>query len=113
MQHDEHAGGLQQLALAGRFGLTVDDVLLGCSPLGHMTGYAAVMMLGLRLGGTVVLQDLWEVKQGVTIMARGASPHRRVDAVPERHLLKRWPAARRGRTVCGLSCAVGRRSRRC
>ncbi|MFO1270373.1 MAG: AMP-binding protein [Rubrivivax sp.] len=57
-------------SLAGRFGLTVDDVLLGCSPLGHMTGYAAVMMLGLRLGGTVVLQDLWEPKQGVTIMAR-------------------------------------------
>ncbi len=56
-------------ALAGRFGLTPDDVLLGCSPLGHMTGYAAVMCLGLRLGGTVVLQDIWEPKQGVTIMA--------------------------------------------
>ncbi len=57
-------------SLAGRFGLKQDDVLLGCSPLGHMTGYAAVMMLGLRLGGTVVLQDIWEPKQGVTIMAR-------------------------------------------
>ena len=56
-------------ALAGRFGLQADDVLLGCSPLGHMTGYAAVLMLGLRLGATVVLQDLWEARQGVAIMA--------------------------------------------
>ena len=56
-------------ALAGRFGLQADDVLLGCSPLGHMTGYAAVLMLGLRLGATVVLQDIWEARQGVAIMA--------------------------------------------
>ena len=45
-------------AIAGRFGLVSDDVLLACSPLGHMTGYAAVMMLGIRLGATVVLQDV-------------------------------------------------------
>ena len=56
-------------ALAGRFGLAADDVLLACSPLGHMTGYAAVMMLGMRLGATVVLQDIWEVQRGVALMA--------------------------------------------
>ena len=56
-------------ALAGRFGLHADDVLLGCSPLGHMTGYAAVLMLGQRLGATVVLQDIWDARQGVAIMA--------------------------------------------
>ena len=56
-------------SLAGRFGLGDDDVLLGCSPLGHMTGYAAILLLGLRLGGTVVLQDIWEARQGVQIMA--------------------------------------------
>jgi cyclohexanecarboxylate-CoA ligase len=56
-------------ALAGRFGLVADDVLLACSPLGHMTGYAAVMMLGVRLGATVVLQDIWEVQRGVALMA--------------------------------------------
>ena len=56
-------------ALAGRFGLQADEVLLGCSPLGHMTGYAAVLMLGLRLGATVVLQDIWEARQGVAIRA--------------------------------------------
>jgi cyclohexanecarboxylate-CoA ligase len=55
-------------ALAGRFGLVPDDVLLACSPLGHMTGYAAVMKLGLRLGATVVLQDVWDVQRGVALM---------------------------------------------
>ncbi len=56
-------------SLAGRFGLNTDDVLLACSPLGHMTGYAAVMMLGISLGATVVLQDVWEAQRGVSIMA--------------------------------------------
>ena len=55
-------------SLSGRFGLTSDDVMLACSPLGHMTGYAAVMLLAVRLGATTVLQDVWQVKQGVAIM---------------------------------------------
>ena len=56
-------------ALAERFGLMSDDVLLACSPVGHMTGYAAVLVLGVYLGSTVVLQDIWEARRGVTIMA--------------------------------------------
>jgi cyclohexanecarboxylate-CoA ligase len=56
-------------SLAGRFGLDGKDVLLACSPLGHMTGYAAVMLLGISLGATVVLQDVWEGRRGVAIMA--------------------------------------------
>ena len=56
-------------SLSGRFHLTSDDVMLACSPVGHMTGYAAVMVLAVRLGATTVLQDVWEVKKGVTIMA--------------------------------------------
>ena len=56
-------------SLAGRFGLEAEDVLLGCSPFGHMTGYAATMLLGIRLGATIVLQDIWEVRRGVTLMA--------------------------------------------
>jgi len=70
VMHDSNRLVACNNSLAGRFGLTAEDVLLGCSPLGHMTGYAAVLLLGLRLGGTVVLQDLWEPRQGVTIMAR-------------------------------------------
>lgn len=57
-------------ALGGRFGLGGDDTYLASTPMGHMTGYVAVVLIGLRNGGTVVLQDLWEGRQGVAIMAR-------------------------------------------
>jgi cyclohexanecarboxylate-CoA ligase len=57
------------IALAGRFGLDKSDTMLVCSPLGHMTGFAAGMLLGLKIGATVIFQDVWEPKRGVTIMA--------------------------------------------
>lgn len=56
-------------SLAGRFELDADDVLFGCSPLSHMVGYAAVMLLGIRLGATIVLQDIWEAGLGVALVA--------------------------------------------
>lgn len=55
-------------ALSGRFELTADEVFLASTPVGHMTGYVAVVLIGLRNAGTVVLQDFWESRQGVTIM---------------------------------------------
>ncbi len=55
-------------ALSGRFGLGHDDIYLASTPVGHMTGYVAVVLIGLRQGGTVVLQDFWEPAQGVRIM---------------------------------------------
>ena len=57
------------VSLAGRFGLDGNDVLHACSPMGHMTGYAAVMLLAVRLGATMVLQDVWDARRGVTMMA--------------------------------------------
>jgi len=57
------------VALAERFHLAADDTMLVCSPLGHMTGFAAGMLIGLKIGATVVFQDVWEPKRGVTIMA--------------------------------------------
>lgn len=61
-------------ALSGRFGLGNGDTFLASTPVGHMTGYVAVVLIGLRQGGTVVLQDLWEPAQGVRIMvAEGVS----------------------------------------
>jgi cyclohexanecarboxylate-CoA ligase len=57
------------IALAGRFEFDASDVMLVCSPLGHMTGYAAGMLLGLKIGATVIFQDIWEPKRGVSIMA--------------------------------------------
>ncbi|RXH04317.1 AMP-binding protein [Bradyrhizobium vignae] len=57
-------------ALSGRFGLDSSDVLLVASPVGHMTGYAAIVLLSVYLGGTMILQDIWEPKRGVGLMAR-------------------------------------------
>jgi cyclohexanecarboxylate-CoA ligase len=57
-------------ALTERFGLDARDVLLVASPVGHMTGYAAIVLLSVYLGGTMILQDVWEPKHGVSLMAR-------------------------------------------
>jgi cyclohexanecarboxylate-CoA ligase len=57
-------------ALSGRFGLTEDDVFMASTPVGHMTGYVAAVLIGLRQGGTVILQDVWEGKQGVALMVK-------------------------------------------
>jgi cyclohexanecarboxylate-CoA ligase len=57
-------------ALSGRFRLDSSDVLLVASPVGHMTGYAAIVLLSVYLGGTMILQDIWEAKRGVSLMAR-------------------------------------------
>lgn len=54
--------------LAARFGLAAEDVLLVCSPLGHMTGYAAGAMLAVRLGATMVLQDVWDARRALDLM---------------------------------------------
>lgn len=55
-------------ALSGRFGLGGDDIYLASTPVGHMTGYVAVVLIGLRQCGTVVMQDFWDAKKGVSIM---------------------------------------------
>ena len=57
-------------ALSGRFGLGENDVYLASTPVGHMTGYVAVVLIGLRQGGSVVLQDFWDPAQAVRIMVR-------------------------------------------
>ena len=62
-------------ALGTGFGLTEDDVLLCSMPLGHMAGYAAVLLQAMRLGATLVLQDVWEPERGVEIMAREGVTH--------------------------------------
>lgn len=57
-------------ALTQRFGLHDHEVLLVASPVAHMTGYAAVVLLSVYLTGTMVLQDVWEPKHGVALMVR-------------------------------------------
>ena len=57
-------------ALTQRFGLHDHEVLLVASPVAHMTGYAAVVLLSIYLGATMVLQDVWEPRHGVSLMTR-------------------------------------------
>lgn len=55
--------------IAERAGLSSDDVIQVSSPVGHMLGFAAGVMLALRLGSTMTMQDVWEGKRGVELMA--------------------------------------------
>jgi cyclohexanecarboxylate-CoA ligase len=57
-------------ALTGRFGLDEKDVLLVASPVGHMTGYAALVLLSVYLRATMILQDVWVPSHGVSLMVR-------------------------------------------
>ncbi|MCB1475893.1 MAG: AMP-binding protein [Rhodobiaceae bacterium] len=56
-------------AFISRFGLRPDDIILACSPLGHLTGLIAGLLIGIRNGSTVVLQDIWDRNYGVRLMA--------------------------------------------
>jgi cyclohexanecarboxylate-CoA ligase len=57
-------------AMGDRAHLRPDDVVFGCSPLGHMTGYGMSLALAMRLGATLVLLDIWEAQRGVQIMVQ-------------------------------------------
>lgn len=50
-----------------RMGLTPSEVVLGASPLAHLTGYGYLAMLPLILNATTVLQDIWEPKRALRI----------------------------------------------
>lgn len=62
-------------SLGDRFGLTPDDVQIGSTPFGHMTGYTAVMYQTLFYGGTMVMMDVWSPDDGVPIMVREGVTH--------------------------------------
>lgn len=62
-------------ALGDRFGLTTEDVHIGSTPFGHMTGYAAVMFQSLYYGSTMVMMDVWSPDDGVPIMVREGITH--------------------------------------
>lgn len=57
-------------AFIERIGVTPDDNVLSAAPLGHLTGYAVLATIPLMLGSTAVLQDVWDGKRGLEIMAR-------------------------------------------
>ena len=50
------------------YGLTQKDVILGASPMAHLTGYGYLAMIPLILNATTVLQDIWEPKQALELV---------------------------------------------
>ncbi|WP_238366892.1 AMP-binding protein [Mesobacterium pallidum] len=62
-------------SLGERFGLRAEDVQIGSTPFGHMTGYTAVMYQTLYYGGTMVLMDIWLPDGAVPIMTREGVTH--------------------------------------
>ena len=47
--------------------LNQSDVILGASPMAHLTGYGYLAMIPLVLNSTTVLQDIWDAKRAVQI----------------------------------------------
>ena len=45
--------------LRDRYGLNEDDIIFGCSPLGHAVGFTHALRMTLTIGGSIVLLDRW------------------------------------------------------
>jgi cyclohexanecarboxylate-CoA ligase len=50
------------------YSLTQKDVILGASPMAHLTGYGYLAMIPLILNATTVLQDIWEPQQALQLI---------------------------------------------
>ena len=50
------------------YGLTSKDVILGASPMAHLTGFGYLAMIPLILNATTVLQDIWEPRQALDLI---------------------------------------------
>ncbi len=50
------------------YGLHQKDVILGASPMAHLTGFGYLAMVPLILNATTVLQDIWEPKRALEII---------------------------------------------
>jgi cyclohexanecarboxylate-CoA ligase len=52
----------------GAYHLGGDDVILGASPMAHLTGFGYLAMIPLILNATTVLQDIWDGKQALELI---------------------------------------------
>ena len=50
------------------YSLTQKDVILGASPMAHLTGFGYLAMIPLILNATTVLQDIWEPRQALELI---------------------------------------------
>ncbi|MGA8049014.1 MAG: cyclohexanecarboxylate-CoA ligase [Burkholderiales bacterium] len=62
------------LPYAARLRLSADEVVLMASPMAHQTGFMYGLMMPIVLGGSAVLQDVWDAPTAVgLIRERGAT----------------------------------------
>lgn len=57
------------LPYARRFGLGAADAVLMSSPIAHQTGFIYGIMMPIHLGATLVLQDIWNPREAVGLIA--------------------------------------------
>lgn len=50
------------------YALGQQDVILGASPMAHLTGFGYLAMIPLLLNATTVLQDIWEPRQALELI---------------------------------------------
>lgn len=50
------------------YALSDKDVILGASPMAHLTGFGYLAMIPLLLNATTVLQDIWEPRQALALI---------------------------------------------
>ncbi|MCA6215922.1 cyclohexanecarboxylate-CoA ligase [Ideonella sp. B7] len=55
---------------AQRLDLDAQDVVLMASPMAHQTGFMYGLMMPILLKASVVLQDIWEARQGIALIQR-------------------------------------------
>jgi acyl-CoA synthetase (AMP-forming)/AMP-acid ligase II len=70
VMHSHNTALFSIMALAERFGLGPDEVIWTPSPLGHGSGFQWGLRLAIALGGTVVLQDVWDAEAGLDLIER-------------------------------------------
>ena len=66
--HSEQTVGANIAAMTEALSLTGDDVVWVPSPVGHSTGLNFGVRLGLTLGCTVALQDVWNPEDGLELI---------------------------------------------
>lgn len=66
--HSERTVGSNIAGMAEALSLTRDDVVWVPSPVGHSTGLNFGVRLGLTLGCTVALQDVWDPEDGLKLI---------------------------------------------
>ncbi|MGE0853156.1 MAG: AMP-binding protein [Hyphomicrobiaceae bacterium] len=70
VMHSHNTALFSTMALSERFGLGSEEVIWTPSPLGHGSGFQWGLRLAMALGGTLVLQDLWDPEAGLDLIER-------------------------------------------